>query len=532
MADSTQASTPSPASEAPEADPLLGDWSEGLQGPVRALGIPLPKLIALEGAPLEAKRPASVPVAEAVSEEVGTPDAWGAVGEDPLQSEPPPPLPAVMIAPEMQQEASLLSDVTPAMPAPAFLPDVTPTSPTPVFESVAEEPEVLQEEVVDLLPEDSADEPVPEEQAASGYAAEHHAAVQSEIETAEPIVEPEEPVTPLPEPEPEVLELQASDAEPEPEPAADAPVWDLKTTISKAPDWEPQAPPLAAEKPPDHEEPPAADWGSLSSAPDWSAPASAATAAAAGPAAFAAPAVSDDAWGAPTPAASWSNDAAWNDAAPAAPAAEWAAAPEPAPAAAAWTTNTAGANTLAQLEGEPEPIPAEPGAAEQLFGSVPVGGSLAEEDENELPAAEEVEDPDLPVAVEDPEPEPLVGLVVPGEHRVAVHTRGGRTRRGLVKDVDLSLSQFALAPQGGGADEPVYHAEVKAIFFMLPPGVSSRPGGHGKVKVTFADGRSIEGERDGSEGEHGFFLVPADAARTNTWRIYVAREATAEVRDL
>jgi len=52
------------------------------------------------------------------------------------------------------------------------------------------------------------------------------------------------------------------------------------------------------------------------------------------------------------------------------------------------------------------------------------------------------------------------------------------------------------------------------------------------VKVTFADGRSIEGERDGSEGEHGFFLVPADAARTNTWRIYVAREATAEVRDL
>jgi hypothetical protein len=52
------------------------------------------------------------------------------------------------------------------------------------------------------------------------------------------------------------------------------------------------------------------------------------------------------------------------------------------------------------------------------------------------------------------------------------------------------------------------------------------------VKVTFADGRSIDGERDGEEGEHGFFLVPTDAARTNTWRIYIARDATAEIRDL
>jgi hypothetical protein len=242
---------------------------------------------------------------------------------------------------------------------------------------------------------------------------------------------------------------------------------------------------------------------------------------------------------------------------------------------------------------------------------VPVGGSLAGDDENELPAAEEVEDPDLPVPVEEepaddaevpvaieasepPPPdafapvetsEPLPadafapieasepppaedafaafaaaepppaedgfspflvsdpapaeeaaaasqGLLVPGEHRVAVHTRGGSTKRGVVRDVDLSQPAFALEPAGGGDGESVQHDDVKAIFFMLAPGASAQPGGHGRVKVTFADGRTIEGERDGTEDKNGFFLVPQDAARTNTWRIYIAREATAEIRDL
>ena len=98
-------------------------------------------------------------------------------------------------------------------------------------------------------------------------------------------------------------------------------------------------------------------------------------------------------------------------------------------------------------------------------------------------------------------------LEVHGEHRVAVHTRGGRTRRGSVKDIDLSKSQFALVPQGGGAAEPIYHAEVKAVFFMLPPGEKPKPPDGGKVRVTFADGRSIEGYRDGADAKHGFFAV-------------------------
>jgi len=37
--------------------------------------------------------------------------------------------------------------------------------------------------------------------------------------------------------------------------------------------------------------------------------------------------------------------------------------------------------------------------------------------------------------------------------------------------------------------------------------------------------------RDGADARHGFFLVPIDAARTNTRRIYIAREATSSIKD-
>ena len=32
-------------------------------------------------------------------------------------------------------------------------------------------------------------------------------------------------------------------------------------------------------------------------------------------------------------------------------------------------------------------------------------------------------------------------------------------------------------------------------------------------------------------GSDGFFLVPTDAARTNTRRIYIARDATSDIKD-
>jgi hypothetical protein len=160
------------------------------------------------------------------------------------------------------------------------------------------------------------------------------------------------------------------------------------------------------------------------------------------------------------------------------------------------------------------------------------------------PLAIDHDDPDLPAVDERARPpnkraQPLAAfkpaglgaLEVSGEHRVAVHTRGGRTLRGTLRDVDLSKSQFPLVPQGGGEPETIYHSDVKAIFFMLAPGEKGQAGDGAKVRVTFADGRSIEGVRDGADAKHGFFLVPLDAARTNIRRIYVAREAISDVKE-
>jgi len=146
--------------------------------------------------------------------------------------------------------------------------------------------------------------------------------------------------------------------------------------------------------------------------------------------------------------------------------------------------------------------------------------------------------PDLLVPVDEDAPPMASGgparatTVVSGEHRVAIHTRAGRTRRGSVTDLDLGRPEFALQPQGGGSTEIVPHAEVKAIFFMLAPGEPPVAPDGGKLRVTFSDGRSIEGHRDGREGPQGFFLVPVDAQRTNTRRIYIATAAIAHLTNL
>src|SRR5262249_45252533 len=146
--------------------------------------------------------------------------------------------------------------------------------------------------------------------------------------------------------------------------------------------------------------------------------------------------------------------------------------------------------------------------------------------------------PDLLVPVNEDAPPMASGeappgaSVVRGEHGVAIHTRGGQARRGSVTDLDLARPQFPLQPQGGGSTELVPHAEVKAIFFMLAPGEPLVEPEGGKVRVTFADGRTIEGHRAGGDGPQGFFLVPLDAQKTNTKRIYVARDAVAALVDL
>jgi hypothetical protein len=149
------------------------------------------------------------------------------------------------------------------------------------------------------------------------------------------------------------------------------------------------------------------------------------------------------------------------------------------------------------------------------------------------PAPVPNDDPDLLVPVEDkPSASAPPGEIVPGEHRVAIHARGGRTRRGSVKDVDLTRAQFALHPQGGGPAEIVAHSELKAIFFMLAPGENAPVPTGKKVRVTFSDGRSIEGHREGTDLRQGFWLVPLDAQKTNTRRIYVAKGAVASVTNV
>jgi hypothetical protein len=377
-----------------------------------------------------------------------------------------------------------------------------------------------------------------------------------------------------------VSDTPAADAAPVPDSAWDAPPPPADSTPQWQPeaagsDWQevkkPQAPsPEGA----------AADWSSLKTGPDWSASATPS------------PDVAPDAWGAPPPApdpsSEWAAPAAaapadveWS---PPPPAAEphWSApaapapapAPEPAAPAPAWNAPAVGASALEQLDSEP--AAPEPGAAKELFGSVPAGGSLSGDDDEftrydglgandsmgsadalgppvELASPEEVlrplddidhDDPDLPATVEKSgatpaRAQPLAAwrpaasgaLEVRGEHRVAVHTRGGRTMRGSLRDIDLSKSQFPLLPQGGGNAESIYHSDVKAIFFMLAPGEKPHAGDGGKVRVTFADGRVIEGTREGADAKHGFFLVPADAARTNTRRIYVVREATSHIEN-
>ena len=363
---------------------------------------------------------------------------------------------------------------------------------------------------------------------------------------------------PAPVAAPEIAVPAAEDpwsAPPPPEPVSE---WQPEAA---QPEWQEMKKPEAAALPVAA----GADWSSLSSGPDWSAPPANA------------PETPADAWGVPPPAAETPQ---WSAAPPPPPAAEeWSAPPapaaeewlkpipaaEPPPQAApapgpAWNAPAVGASALEQLDSEP-PEP-EPGAAQELFGSVPAGESLSAENDDEfapsddlgppveLVSPEEVlrpldidhEDPDLPVALDaneapHPKAQPLAALrpaaagalEVHGEHRVAVHTRGGRTLRGTLHDVDLSKSQFPLAPQGGSGPETIYHSDVKAIFFMLAPGEKPHRGNGAKVRVTFSDGRVIEGTREGPDAKHGFFLVPTDAARTNTRRIYVARDATSEI---
>src|SRR5205823_6285409 len=205
-------------------------------------------------------------------------------------------------------------------------------------------------------------------------------------------------------------------------------IWSAPPPAEPAEDWKAEAPSpdwqeVKSAEAPAPEAP--ADWSTLSSGPDWSSPPLAEPAAAepawdaAAPppaesqweAAPAAPAEVESEWAAPPPPpAPAATDPGWSP--PADQSTEWSAPAEPAPGP-AWNAPAVGASALEQLDSDP--IEAVPGAAQDLFGSVPDGGSLAGDDEFGPPEAlaspedvlkaipQEIDhhDPDLPVPVDD-----------------------------------------------------------------------------------------------------------------------------------
>jgi hypothetical protein len=123
-------------------------------------------------------------------------------------------------------------------------------------------------------------------------------------------------------------------------------------------------------------------------------------------------------------------------------------------------------------------------------------------------------------------------LFVAGENRVAVHTHDGRSRRGLLRDADLAAAEVTLHPQLRGAPEVLAMSAVKAIFFMGGSGEGPQGALGPRLKVSFKDGRVIEGRRQGADTSLGFFLVLGDSARNSTNLLFVARAATLDVIEL
>jgi hypothetical protein len=119
-------------------------------------------------------------------------------------------------------------------------------------------------------------------------------------------------------------------------------------------------------------------------------------------------------------------------------------------------------------------------------------------------------------------------LVLAGEHRVVLHTLEGGVKRGIANNVDLGGDSVGLAQAPGQPPHDfVPFSRTKAVFFMLQPGEKPQAAHGRRVKVTFVDGRQVEGVL-GEEVAHGFFLLPTEP-RTSTARVYVLSHAVRTV---
>ncbi len=173
---------------------------------------------------------------------------------------------------------------------------------------------------------------------------------------------------------------------------------------------------------------------------------------------------------------------------------------------------------IAKLELElAPPLQPEPAPVIDLFAA------------SAIERAEEVLDLSLDQAIDSHLPA-VVDATLPaemrmtGEHKVVLHTLEGQVKRGILRDADLGSALLPLEPQEG-SPEQLETEELKAIFFMLPPGGSPPPAHGTRVHVTLRDGRELTGfSEDYQTDAPGFFLVPSDA-RGNTGRVFIYRRA-------
>jgi hypothetical protein len=126
-------------------------------------------------------------------------------------------------------------------------------------------------------------------------------------------------------------------------------------------------------------------------------------------------------------------------------------------------------------------------------------------------------------------PAPAPNAIIPGEHRVVVHTLEGQVKRGMVRNPVLDGEQIDLEVVPGQPPERIATRRLKAVFFLLPPG-SRGPLGEGlKLRVTFSDERQVAGFAPNYRpSDNGFFMIPSDT-RTNTARIYIYRAAVKNI---
>ncbi|MCL2012905.1 MAG: hypothetical protein FWG75_08990 [Cystobacterineae bacterium] len=136
-------------------------------------------------------------------------------------------------------------------------------------------------------------------------------------------------------------------------------------------------------------------------------------------------------------------------------------------------------------------------------------------------------------------PPPELQLTVPPElspefqiqglHEVVLYTMSGTVKRGTFQNADLSQPSVPLQTPDETEHIPVEH--IKAVYFLKPGDSAPHPfpPSTGSFwKVTFNDGRRVEGQLSEPQGAAGFFLVPKQR-KTSASCLYINRSAIREM---